>query len=134
MLAASANEGLGMTSNTGSTLGAVLRSWAARIPEDRACTFLANGDDEHSHLTYRDLDHRGRAIASAIQRSTPSGSRTLLLYPQGLDYLTAFVGCLYAGVVAVPFVTPRAKQSLARVESVVRDSGAVLALGTRAWI
>src|SRR5262249_3356390 len=48
------------------------------------------------------LAARARAIAARLQRRQAAGERALLLSPPGLDYLAAFFGCLYAGVVAVP--------------------------------
>ena len=41
-----------------------------------------------------------------------AGERALLLYPAGLEFIAAFFGCLYAGVVAVPVYPPRRNRSL----------------------
>ena len=38
--------------------------------------------------------------------SSAAGERALLLYPPGLEFIAAFFGCLYAGVVAVPAYLP----------------------------
>ena len=49
----------------------------------------------------------------------------MLLYPPGLDFVAAFWGCLYAGVLAVPAppLDPfRIKQSLPRLQSMARDA------------
>jgi amino acid adenylation domain-containing protein len=56
----------------------------------------------------------------------------LLLYPPGLDYIAAFFGCLYAGAVAVPAYPPRVNRSLTRLQTIVADAGAALALTTKA--
>ena len=42
-----------------------------------------------------------RAIAAHLQAVSAAGDRALLLYPAGLQFLAAFFGCLYAGVIAV---------------------------------
>jgi acyl-CoA synthetase (AMP-forming)/AMP-acid ligase II len=68
---------------------------------------LPDGETEGEQLSYGELDRRSRAIASQLQGLGLSGERALLLYPPGLDYLAAFFGCLYAGVVAVPAYPPR---------------------------
>jgi acyl-CoA synthetase (AMP-forming)/AMP-acid ligase II len=47
-----------------------------------------------------------------------SGERALLLYPPGLDYLAAFFGCLYAGVVAVPAYPPRNQRNTPRIKAI----------------
>ncbi|MCP4327281.1 MAG: fatty acyl-AMP ligase, partial [Alphaproteobacteria bacterium] len=56
------------------------------------------------------------------------GERALLLYPPGLDYVAAFFGCLYAGVIAVPAYPPRFNRSLSRLLVIVRDAQAAVAL------
>ena len=58
------------------------------------------------------------------------GQRALLLYPAGLDFIAAFFGCLYAGVVAVPAYPPRRNRSLSRIEAIADDSEAKIALTT----
>jgi len=50
------------------------------------------------------------------------------MYPSGLEFITAFFGCLYAGVIAVPVYPPRRNQKLSRLLSIVNDSQAKLAL------
>ncbi|MGH8548058.1 MAG: AMP-binding protein [Methylococcales bacterium] len=47
--------------------------------------------------------------------------RALLLYPPGLDYIAAFFGCLYAGVVAVPAYPP-IRQHLLRLQAIIGDA------------
>ena len=95
-------------SETGAvTLGEVLRARAAERPERVAFTFLADGEAEGGRLTYGELDRRASAIAAALAGSVRPGERALLLYPPGLDFIAAFFGCLYAGVVAVPAYPPR---------------------------
>ena len=59
-----------------------------------------------------------------------TGERALLLYPAGLDFIVAFFGCLYAGVVAVPAYPPRRNRSLSRIQAIVDDAQARVALTT----
>ena len=51
-----------------------------------------------------------------------SGQRALLLYPPGLEFVEAFCGCLYAGVVAVPAYPPRVNRPMTRLQSIVGDA------------
>lgn len=85
-----------------STIVDILRYRAVSQPDQLTFTFLPDGETEGDRLTYRELDRRSRAITAKLQTLGLSGERVLLLYPPGLDYLAAFFGCLYAGVVAVP--------------------------------
>jgi amino acid adenylation domain-containing protein len=59
-----------------------------------------------------------------------SGERALLLYPPGLDYLAAFFGCLYAGVVAVPAYPPRNQRNTPRIKAIASDAQAAITLTT----
>ena len=51
-----------------------------------------------------------------------AGGRALLLYPPGLEFIVAFFGCLYAGVVAVPAYLPRPNRPMTRLRSIVEDA------------
>ncbi|MBW4450085.1 MAG: fatty acyl-AMP ligase [Spirirestis rafaelensis WJT71-NPBG6] len=103
---------------------------ALNQPNQIAYTFLVDGETEEVSLTYRELEEQARAIATILQSSTATGERALLLYPQGLEFITAFFGCLYAGVVAVPAYPPRQNHSLLRLEAIVEDAQASVVLTT----
>jgi acyl-CoA synthetase (AMP-forming)/AMP-acid ligase II len=47
-----------------------------------------------------------------------------------LDYIAAFFGCLYAGVVAVPAYPPQRKRTLPRLKAILSDTGAKVVLST----
>src|SRR5580698_7755290 len=84
----------------------LLRRQAKVRPERRAYVFLADGESDERSITFGELDQRARAIAALLQRHSSPRERALLLYPPGIDYVTAFFGCLYAGIVAVPAYPP----------------------------
>ncbi len=105
---------------------------AAHQPHDRAFIYLVDGETEEIHLTYHELDRQARAIAARLQEMDLAGERALLLYPAGLDFIAAFFGCLYAGVVAVPAYPPRRNRSLSRIQSIGDDAQASIALTTYA--
>jgi acyl-CoA synthetase (AMP-forming)/AMP-acid ligase II/acyl carrier protein len=113
-----------------STLIDLLQTRADRQARKVAYTFLTDGETDAVDLTFQQLDLQARAIAASLQSRTNFGDRALLLYPSGLDFIAAFLGCLYAGVVAVPAYPPRRNQSLSRLESIVTDAKATIALTT----
>lgn len=96
-----------------------------------AYTFLVDGEAEKVSMTYGELDRKARAIAAYLTSVAAEGERALLLYPQGLEYIAAFWGCLYAKVIAIPLYPPRLKQrNLSRIQAIVNDAGPLLALTT----
>jgi acyl-CoA synthetase (AMP-forming)/AMP-acid ligase II len=87
-----------------STFVELLRWRAQTQPDKVAYTFLVDGEREELTLTYQQLDQQARAIAVQLAGLGAAGERALLLYPPGLDFIGAYFGCLYAGVVAVSIV------------------------------
>src|SRR5215510_13997890 len=95
-----------------------------------AYTFLAAGEAEKIELTYVELDRRSRAIGAWLQLAGAAGKPVLLLYPHGLEFIAAFWGCLYAGAVAVPAYLPRLNRSQLRLQKIIEDTRAAVALTT----
>ncbi|MEU0108139.1 beta-ketoacyl synthase N-terminal-like domain-containing protein [Streptomyces sp. NPDC006251] len=89
-----------------------------------AFTFLADGVKVSERLSYADLDRRARAIASQLLTLGEPGDRVLMLYPSGPEFATAFYGCFYAGMTAVPAYPPRSDKHAARLNAVAQDCGA----------
>jgi len=116
-------------SKSHTSLVKILNDRAQSQPDKQAYIFLKNGETESGSLTYRELDRQARAIAIRLQ--SWQGERALLLYPSGLEFITAFFGCLYAGVVAVPVYPPRRNQKLSRLLSIVNDAQVKIALTTK---
>jgi len=114
------------------TLVDLLRHRAAFQPNARVYTFLADGETQEIHLTYGELDRQARAIAATLQAEGLAGQRALLLFPAGLEFVAAFFGCLYAGVVAVPAYPPRLNRTMWRIQSIAADAEAPVALMSRA--
>src|SRR5215217_7383190 len=110
----------------------LLQQRAASAPEGVAYRFLADGETEESRITYAELDQRARAIAAALQDIGAPRERALLLYPAGLTFIEAFFGCLYAGVIPVPSPLPR--RNAQRLQAIVTDSGATIALTNAALL
>ena len=82
------------------TLAQRLQARAARDSEGEAFVHLKDGEAEARRLTWREFDAGARDVAAALAGRAP-GERALLLYRAGLDFITAFMGCLYAGIIPV---------------------------------
>ncbi|MCU0692027.1 MAG: AMP-binding protein, partial [Polyangiaceae bacterium] len=101
-----------------------LRRRAFQQPDKTAFIFLEDGESIEKSISYSQLDRRARAIAKHLHSRSPQGERAVLLYPAGIDFIAAFFGCLYAGIIAVPAYPPdprRALRSLPRLLSIILD-------------
>ena len=117
---------------TQQSVSSLLITRAAQQPGRIAYTFLA-GDGDEEQLTYAELDSRARAIGCRLTELGARDKRVALLYPPGIDYITALFGCLYAGAIAVPACppgTPRPDRSLTRASGILRDSAPACMLTT----
>ncbi len=113
------------------TLVDILRWRAANQPGQMAFRFLTDGENEEVLINYAELDRQARLIAARLQSVSKKGERAFLLFPPGLDFVTAFFGCLYAGVIAVPVYPPhpvRPEKSFSIIFSIARDAHPTLAL------
>ncbi|WP_060479570.1 non-ribosomal peptide synthetase, partial [Pseudomonas monteilii] len=97
---------------------------AALTPDRIALRFLADTPGEQAVLSYRDLDTRARTIATALQARAGFAERAVLLFPSGPDYVAAFFGCLYAGIIAVPAYPPESSRThhQERLVSIIDDA------------
>ncbi|ODT43771.1 MAG: hypothetical protein ABS70_07170, partial [Nitrospira sp. SCN 59-13] len=122
-----------VTIPAGDTILDVLRWRAEHQPDQTAYVYLREGLTADSALTYRDLVARALSIASHLQTKFRPGERLLLVYPPGLEFVQAFWGALYAGLIAVPVPPPdafRVKPDVARVQRLAENAGAAGALTT----
>ena len=117
-----------------STLVDLLGYRAQNQSDSTAYTFLEDGETASIKLTYKELDLKARAIAAQLQSLGATGERALLLYPPGLEFIAAFFGCLYAGVVAVPAYPPRPNRSMSRLEAIVASSQATVAIANQSLL
>jgi len=111
-----------------STLVHLLRSRAVTQSHEPLYIFLADGEAEEFALSYEELDRNARAIAAKLQAVEPPGARALLLYHPGLEFIAAFFGCLYAGIVAVPAYPPRNPRNVPRIQTIASDAQASFCL------
>lgn len=102
----------------------LLHERALAHPDRVAVRFLEDGENVSQTLSYLELHRRAAAVAACLQSRVAPGERALLVYPSGPHYVSAFLGCLYAGVIAVPAYPPESLQPhhLQRLLAVIRDA------------
>ncbi|OBG47592.1 acyl-CoA synthetase [Mycolicibacterium fortuitum] len=118
-----------------STLNGVLRERASMQPNDIAYTFVdyeLDWEGVEQTLTWGQLYRRVRNLAGELQSHAASGDRAVVLAPQSLDYIVAFLASLDAGVVCVPLSTPMVGNHDERVTAVLRDAAPSVVLTTSA--
>ncbi len=108
----------------------VVRCHAEERPDRAAFAFLLENGAERV-LTYAQLDRSARAVGAMLQDLGLEGARVVLAYPQGLDFIIGFFGCLYAGCVAVPTSLPT-RRTVDRFLGIASDAQARCVLSTAA--
>ena len=109
----------------GSSIPAVLEARANLQPNDPAFTYVDYQQDwagVGESLTWSQLYRRTSNVAQQLKASGSTGDRAVVLAPQGLDYVLAFLGALQAGWIAVPLSEPLGGASDERVSAVLRDA------------
>lgn len=96
----------------------LLNRRAAEKPDSKAFVMVPERGGAHLHLTFAQLHRRAHAVATKLAGRVARGDRAVLMFPPGLDFLVAFLGCLAAGVIAVPLMVPR--------RTATRDSSAAI--------
>src|SRR5262245_61524128 len=109
---------------------ASLRLLAETRPQGIGLIIVAEHGE--ARFAYADIDRRARALGAYFQTARASGERALLLMDSGIEYITAFFGCLYAGVIAVPVYPPEVAraQHLDRLRAIAADAEARYVLTT----
>jgi acyl-CoA synthetase (AMP-forming)/AMP-acid ligase II len=109
-----------------------LRSQFEVYGDTRRYTFLyeSRRDLAEDVATYRELDRSAREIAAWLATRSEASRPVLLLFEPGVNFWRAFLGCLYAGVIAIPAPLPHDQRSMGRVAGILRDADSNLALTT----
>jgi acyl-CoA synthetase (AMP-forming)/AMP-acid ligase II len=101
------------------TLIDLLRWRAEHQPDRLAYTFLRQGEEVESCLTYAELDQLARALGSLLQTKGAAGEPVLLLQSPGIHYIAAIFGCMYAGAIAVPAYPPHSARMMPRIQAIL---------------
>ncbi|MEE1928862.1 fatty acyl-AMP ligase [Streptomyces sp. TRM 70351] len=107
-----------------------MQEQAARQPDEIAYVFLRNGEDQAESVTYRQLEAAARIRAAALRSSGLTGGRVLLMYPAGLEFVRALLGCMRGQVVAAPVQVPARREHLRKIRRISEDAGTSVVLTT----
>jgi fatty acid CoA ligase FadD28 len=118
---------------SGSSIPEILRERASLQPNDTAFTFVdyeSDWDGVSTTLTWAQLYRRTTNLARELSGIAKTGDRAVIVAPQGLEYLVAFLGSLEAGLIAVPLSIPMVGASDERVTAVLRDAAPTVVFTT----
>jgi fatty acid CoA ligase FadD21 len=116
-----------------SSILAMLHGRASLRPHDVAYTFTDyqhDWDGVRETLTWSQVSRRTLNVARDLGPHGSVGDRAVILAPQGLDYIAAFLGSMQAGLIAVPLPLPHRGSSDARVSAVLADTSPSVVLTT----
>ncbi len=111
----------------------LVRHWAAEDGDRLAVAFVDDPElpEPAVSLSYRELDRAARRVAVLLGARVRPGDRVLVVSQDGPDFLTAYLGCLYAGAVAVPAPAPGGNRYQAeRLARILSDAEPAAMLGT----
>nr|WP_223245482.1 fatty acyl-AMP ligase [Streptomyces sp. CBMA156] len=103
---------------------------AEKQPDETAYVYLRDGEEPDGSLTYRQLEADARSRAAALAAAGLGGGSAVLLYPSGLEFVRALLGCMYARVAGAPVQVPRRATGLARLRRIAEDAGTTTVLTT----
>lgn len=109
-----------------------LRRNAQNTPDKAALTFLTQ--KENISLSNKALLEQIEHFATRILRLAEPGSRAIILLNPGIDYLVSFLGCLLAGVIAVPAYPPTNSRHNIRLLSIIEDASVQVIITSSAVI
>ncbi|WP_082933438.1 AMP-binding protein [Mycolicibacterium elephantis] len=124
-----------MTTTSDASILSILHGRASLRPDDVAFTFTDHGRDPggiRESLTWSQLARRTTNLAEEIKRHGTTGDRAVILAPQSLEYVVAFLGSMQAGLVAVPLPLPHPGAGHDRVIAVLADTEPSVVLTTSA--
>jgi long-chain fatty acid adenylyltransferase FadD28 len=119
------------------SLPALLRQCVNLQPDGTAFTFIDYEQDwagVAETLTWLQLYRRVLNLAQELRLHASAGDRAVILAPQGVDYIVAFLGAMQAGLIAVPLLVPQGGATDERVDSVLRDASPTVILTTSSVI
>lgn len=99
---------------------------------ERAIYFVEGVGKIKSMLTYGQLYAQSVAIAKKLMREHSDDRHILIMYGHEIEFITAFLGTLLAGKIAVPAYPPTTKRMAARLNHMIEDSGCSLLLTSSA--
>ncbi|MGC5054156.1 fatty acyl-AMP ligase [Micromonospora sp. DT48] len=95
----------------------------ARSAPERTALIVVDDVAADQRWSFAQVDAAARRTGACLAAHGRVGDRVLLLYPTGFEFVAALVGCLYAGMVAVPAPLPGYPHERARARRIAENAG-----------
>jgi len=113
----------------------VLRQQARLFPNKTAFEYVGTFAEERDQITFAELAQEAGHIAAELRRIEATEQQpALLVYPAGLEFVAAFLGCMMAGAVPIAAPLSPTPSGKARLEAILSSSRARLALANSAHV
>ena len=110
------------------TLVDMVRHRARCQPNDTAFVLSVDGEHEQMRFTNAEMDRASPSDWRLAGIAQSGGRAGVALISAGSGVCRRILGCLYAGVIAVPVYPPRRNRSMARIQAIADDAEARVAL------
>ncbi len=114
-----------------STLVDLLEKRGKELNDELLYIFLEDGENETNFITFGDMLNRVKAVSAYLQTIGKQGDRVLLLFPTGIEFITALFGCIFSGIIGVPSYSPRKNRTNQRFKNILSDSEPSIIFTTR---
>ncbi|MDT8394307.1 MAG: AMP-binding protein [Bacteroidales bacterium] len=105
-----------------SNLVEMLDDKALKYAEKIAIIELNHQGHEIGSITYHDLMQRSQSLAAVLLENDQKRDACLVMLSPGIDYVAAILGCIYAGIPAIPSFPPRPNKKNERFRSIVSSA------------
>ena len=114
-----------------STLVDLLEKRGKELNDELLYIFLEDGENETNFITFGDMLNRVKAVSAYLQTIGKQGDRVLLLFPTGIEFITALFGCIFSGIIGVPSYSPRKNRTNQRFKNILAGSEPSIIFTTR---
>jgi len=104
-------------------LAAAFADRVKAFPDRAALTFYrGSAADTHDVVTYTELSRRAWLRAAALGKRLKAGERVLIALPNGPEFVEVYLGCVFAGLIAVPTPPPGGRtNAVERIAAIIQD-------------
>lgn len=106
------------------TFNSIVISNSKKNPLKTAYIELNSFGDQVALITYQQLINNVTKISEKLEKRYEKGDRCIIAMSSGINFISAFLGCLFSGIIAVPCIYPKRKKANSRFWSIISNSEA----------